>query len=524
MVAITLTARFDGLNDWPGNLFDARDGGTVVAQTATHFTFRHGASDGQFPGYRIQVTGTGLTYQGGEATGGNITGLRVLDTDGNLVVSFAGFTANTISSDFSQFWANLFGSRDAQGNGPDANGFAAWSHLMLRNDVITGSSGNDNQSLVGLDAGNDRYLMRAGDDQVAGGVGNDTINGGDGFDRLTFRETTYNSGESAFQGITVNMATGIVKDCWGGTDRIISVEAVEGSRFNDTFIGDEQRNEFVGLRGRDVFRGGAEQDEIKYDNDHWQGGRRGIVVDLQTSVVNGSIHGTVRDGFGNVDTTYDIERVSGTRFADVFIGSSERNVFWGGEGRDYFDGAGGASDTLRFARSFGGVDIGGVVINLTLSTGQIRNDGFGNIETALRIEEWSLTSTSDVFRGNIAANYVEGLEGADLFTGGGGNDTFVWAGDFDIQQRDRVTDFTASGAAANIDVLSFETGGFQGMTGTLRLVNGTQATFNGGQFVYNAANDTLFWDRDGTGSAAPVAVVKLDNVASLSAANFELFV
>jgi serralysin len=523
MVAISLTARFSDLNNWPGNLFDARDGGVVVAQTATHFTFRHGASDDQFPGYRIQVTGTGLTYQGGEATGGNITGLRVLDGAGNLVVSFTGFTANTVSSDFSQFWVNLFGSRDAQGDGPNPDGYAAWSHLLLRNDVITGTSGDDGRTLVGLNGGNDRFLMLGGDDQVSGGVGNDTINGGDGFDRLSFRETTYNDGQSAFQGITVNMAAGTVKDCWGGTDRIISIEAIEGSRFNDVFIGDAQRNEFVGLRGRDVFRGGAEQDQIKYDNDHWQGGRRGIVVDLQTSVVNGSIHGTVRDGFGQIDTTYDIERVSGTRYNDTFVGSFEKNVFWGGEGRDSYDGGAGTEDQVRFNRDFVGNDVGSVVIDLTRATGQVRNDGFGNVETMVRIEGFELGGAADTFKGNAADNFVAAREGADLLTGGGGNDEFGWYGDYDIQQRDRITDFNASGAASAVDKLAFYSPDFDGMTGTLRLVNGTAATFNGGQFVYNAANDTLYWDPDGTGSDAAIAVVKLDNVASLSAANFDIW-
>jgi serralysin len=522
MVAITLTARFNNLNDWPGNLFDARDGGTVVAQTATHFTFRHAASDGQFPGYRIQVTGTGLTYQGGDATGGNITGLRVLDTDGNVVVAFAGFTANSLSSDFSQFWANLFGGRDQNGDGPDANGFAAWSHLMSGNDVITGSASNDNQSLVGYDSGNDRYSMGAGDDQVAGGQGNDTIAGGAGFDRITFRETTYNLGEAAFQGITVNVSAGTIKDCWRGTDHFTGIEAFEGSRFNDTFIGDAGRNEFTGLRGRDVFRGGGDQDTLSYDNDHWQGGRRGIVVDLQTSVVNGSIHGTVRDGFGQIDTTYDIERVAGTRYADRFVGSSADNVFWGGEGKDSYDGAGG-DDQVRFNRDFVGNDVGSVIIDLRLATGQVRNDGFGNIETMVRIEGFELGRSNDTFNGNAADNFVAAREGADLLTGGGGNDEFAWYGDYDIQQRDRITDFNASGAASAIDKMGFYSPDFDGMTGTLRLVNGTAATFNGGQFVYNAVNDTLYWDSDGTGSDAAIAVVKLDNVASLSAANFDIW-
>jgi Ca2+-binding RTX toxin-like protein len=61
------------------------------------------------------------------------------------------------------------------------------------------------------------------------------------------------------------------------------------------------------------------------------------------------------------------------------------------------------------------------------------------------------------------------------------------------------------------------------MSATLRLVNGTAATTAQATFIFNAANDTLFWDPDGTGAAAALAIVKLTNVASLSAANFDLW-
>lgn len=523
MVAINLTEMFANLDRWPGRLLEARDGATVLTQTASTYTFRYPAPGGDYPNFRVEVKGTDFTYDNGEATGGDITGLRVLDAAGNLIVRFSGFAANTLASDFSQLWSNVFGNRDSNDDGPGASAESAWSHLMSGNDVITGTSGNDRRVLVGVDAGNDRYNMGAGDDEVGGGVGNDTISGGDGFDRITFVDTTYNNGTNATQGIRVDVAAGTITDCWGDTDRFTSVEAFEGSRFNDTFIGDAFRNEFAGLRGRDVFHGGAEQDQIRYDNDHWQGGRRGIDVNLQTSVVNGAIKGTVRDGFGQTDTTFDIERVSGTRYDDKFVGSSENNVFWGGEGRDSFDGGGGTDDQVRFNRDFAGNGVGQVVIDLTRSSGQIRNDGFGNVETVRSIEGFELGAAADTFKGNAANNFVAAREGADLLTGGGGNDTFAFYGDYDLGQRDRITDFKATGAVDNRDTLGFYAPDFEGMTGTLRLVNGTAATFNGGQFVYNAANDTLYWDADGTGSDQAIAVVRLDNVASLSAASFDIW-
>jgi Ca2+-binding RTX toxin-like protein len=111
--------------------------------------------------------------------------------------------------------------------------------------------------------------------------------------------------------------------------------------------------------------------------------------------------------------------------------------------------------------------------------------------------------------------------GRDTMTGGGGSDTFVWENRLEFGQGDVVTDFSATGPGA--DTLAFYTPDIAGMTTTLRLVNGTAATTAQATFIYNAVNDTLFWDPDGTGAAAALAIVRLTNVAALSSANFDLW-
>lgn len=535
MANITLGANFANLNNWPGNLLQDRDGTFVITTTptSTSFSYRIGASDNNFPNYRVTVTGTGLQYDAGGAIGGTMTSVRIIDPSGTPILTFGALAANTLASDFAQFYQNVFGS-ELNGDGPGPDGTAAWSHLMSGNDVITGTAGNDRQAFLGLDAGNDRYNMGAGDDFIYGGAGNDTMNGGDGYDVLSYGRTTWSEGQSAFKGISVNMNTGVVQDSWGGRDVISNFEEVQGSRFNDTLIGsDTQRDRFAGGRGRDTIDGGANsydatgtirtedrRDQVSYDNDYWNGGRRGIIVDLETNTNLASIRGTIRDGFGNIDTVIDIERVVGTRFNDTFVGSRMNNGFAGGEGRDSFNGQDGF-DFIDFGRNFGDAPQVGVVVDLARATGQVQNDGFGNVETAVNMEELRGSYLNDRFLGNSLENWLEGRDGNDTLTGRGGQDRFYWDGDFEIGDADRVTDFTATGA--NADILAFFTGNFTGMTGTAVVVNGTAATQNVGTFVYNAANDTLFWDQDGTGSAAAVRVAILTNVASLSVANFELY-
>ena len=60
------------------------------------------------------------------------------------------------------------------------------------------------------------------------------------------------------------------------------------------------------------------------------------------------------------------------------------------------------------------------------------------------------------------------------------------------------------------------------MTDVLQFRNGTSAGGTGSWFFFNAANDGLFWDADGTGSGAAVRVATMTGVNSLIAADIDL--
>jgi Ca2+-binding RTX toxin-like protein len=148
-------------------------------------------------------------------------------------------------------------------------------------------------------------------------------------------------------------------------------------------------------------------------------------------------------------------------------------------------------------------------VNLSLSSGQIINDGFGNRETALSIEDITGSDFVDMITGNAADNVITGGAGFDVLKGGAGADRFQLFGVLDV--GDTIQDFV-SGA----DKLVISTTASAGMTGgTFR--NGATPSGTGSSFYYNASNDTLFWDRDGTGSIyAPVVLAVLTNVSSMA--------
>lgn len=512
MAQVTLTSEFSVLNNWPGFLFEATGSETNFTRSATAFSYRYGSGH-EYAGYSVTVTGTGFSYLNGTPTAGRMSSVTVRDADGDIVMTISGLAAGTIASDLQQFQANVFGFNGGSGRSV----MAAWNYLLSGNDTITGSTGDDWQGLVGLNTGNNLFNMRGGDDYVNAGAGRDTINGGDGDDMLSYGETHYDIGQTAFRGIVVNVGAGTVLDCWGNTDRFSSIETFEGSRFADRFTGSANRDEFRGLRGADTIIGGGESDRVRYDSDDNFGGLSGIIVNLQVSASGGHIQGTIRDGFGNLDRVTDIERVVGTRFADSFTGSSQNDHFWGGEGRDTFNGMGGF-DGIRFDRQFTNANMVGVNVDLSRATGQIINDGFGNTETATNIEWVQGSYRADRLKGNAGGNFLEGGDGADTLIGGAGADSFYWDNSDEIGPIDVITDFVRGA-----DKLEFNAPGFDGMTTTVRLVNGTAATIAQGQFIFNASNHILYWDADGTGSDAAVAVARLQGVNALSVGNFELF-
>ncbi len=518
MATVTLTSFFANLNGWQGNLLDAGGGDASVLRTATSFRITLGASS-QFAGYVITVAGTGFSYVNNVATRGTMSGLVIADASGNTVLTVAGLAAGTMASDLSLFQANVFGW-DTPNWHQGSQQLNAWSMLLSGNDTFNGTTGNDGRSLPGLNAGNDTFNMLDSDDWVNGGAGNDTINGGNGWDTLSFELTTYNEGASAIQGVSINLATGTVIDAWGYTDQISGFENFRGSVFNDVFVGSANEDHFSGMRGKDTIDGGSGgKDWARYDNDAWFGGLLGIVVDLQVSVVGGKITGSIVDGFGNVDTTLNIESVAGTANGDIFIGSSAQNNFAGGEGKDSYNGGAGA-DHVFFHWRFTNQAQAGVVVDLTRAGGQIRNDGYGNIENAISIENIVGSEQADRIKGSAGQNWLTGHDGKDTLTGAGGADFFQFDRLNEFGDGDRITDFH-EGAGVDQDVLQIFVSNW-GASNTLHLVNGTAATGAFSTFIYNAANDTLFWDADGTGAQAKIAVCALTNVASLSAANFDL--
>jgi Ca2+-binding RTX toxin-like protein len=161
-------------------------------------------------------------------------------------------------------------------------------------DVICGFGGDD--SISGLDgndelrggAGNDRILAGPGNDKSVGGPGDDAIRSGEGSDTLEGEAgddllgggagaDKLLGGEGDDTAIYLSAPRSIVADLGRGTatgegtDKLVELEALRGSRNADRLKGsssaDELRgeagdDELIGLSGSDLLQGGAGRDAI----------------------------------------------------------------------------------------------------------------------------------------------------------------------------------------------------------------------------------------------------------------------
>lgn len=130
-------------------------------------------------------------------------------------------------------------------------------------DVLLGAAGNDT-----IDGGRraDRLFGGEGDDSLAGGAGNDllfgglgadTIDGGSGIDTLSYARAAYavmvHLGQGVGDGGNLSESEG---------DRILNIERVVGSGFDDTLTGGAGNETLAGGAGSDQLNGGAGNDVL----------------------------------------------------------------------------------------------------------------------------------------------------------------------------------------------------------------------------------------------------------------------
>jgi Ca2+-binding RTX toxin-like protein len=283
------------------------------------------------------------------------------------------------------------------------------------------------------------------DDSFIAASSNVSFSGGAGIDTVSYQPD--------LRSIIVDLSLGKAND-GSGIGILSSVENVVGGLGNDVLIGDSNTNKLTGGNGNDSLKGNAGDDVLSggAGNDILFGGLGDDMLDGGAGVdttsylyATGSV--TVNLGIGKStgadgnDSLINIENIVGSSYDDSLIGDVNSNnlnggsgndVLIGGLGNDILDGRDGV-DTVSYASSNGSV-----IVDLSNGTasGADGNDNLYNIENIVG------SGFNDTLVGNAGAN---------VLTGGAGNDLFVFNSKI---SSDNVSDFVSG-----IDGLRFSQAG-----------------------------------------------------------------
>ncbi len=334
-----------------------------------------------------------------------------------------------------------------------------------QNNSVIGSSLDD---IVTLDGGNDTVVAGGGVDAVFGGSGNDGITGGAETDLLfggDGNDTFFYSANEVFDDVeggkgsdTLNFFSyneGLVINLGAGTNRsastvfnqsITGIENIVGTQSSDTLIGAGSNANIlqgsggtdilIGLGGNDGLAGGRDDDDLfggagadvlngggGTDTAHYSGAATGVIVDM---IANGANTG---DAAG--DILISIERLTGSKFNDILLGTNNSETIFGGDGNDQIFGRGGndslfggnGSDFFDGGAGIDTVSYSDETIGLTIDL-QSQGAGAGGAagDRLVSIENLVGTSQADNIFGSGVGNFLVGGGGGDLMFGRGGND------------------------------------------------------------------------------------------------------
>ena len=296
--------------------------------------------------------------------------------------------------------------------------------------VQDGQGGTDN--LAGIEqiwgsSFNDSMLGGSGNDFFVGSTGADTFDGGLGVDAVSY--SFYPSASnSPTQGVSVDLATGTARDAFGGVDRLVGIEIVEGSSFADTITGGAADEIIRGNGGADSLSGGAGNDQIyafgASDIARLDGG-------TGNDALSGSTANDTMSGGDDADTLYGNggnDSLDGGNGDDQVFASGASNML-GGEGNDQLFGGTGAETILG---GNGADSIYGNGGNDSLDGGagddQVYASGASNMLGDEGNDQLSGSNGADTILGGNGADSIYGNGGADSLDGGAGDDQVVATG------------------------------------------------------------------------------------------------
>jgi Ca2+-binding RTX toxin-like protein len=376
-------------------------------------------------------------------------------------------------------------------------------------------SGTYVETLALTGTGNINATGNGQDNVLVGNAGNNILNGAGGNDTASFA--------TASAGVTASLHTGTATGA--GTDTLISIENLTGSAYADHLTGNSLGNVIDGGAGADVMTGGAGDDTYYVDNsadkvvETVTGGNDTVYAAASFSLGGTYVETLALTGKGNINATGNnqINALNGNDGNNVLNGMGGADIMTGGNGNDTYYVDDGNDNVVEGSATGGNDQIfstvsynlkGRFVETLTL-TGSAAINSTGNNQVNRLV-------------GNSGANILDGQGGNDTLTGGGGADTFLFNTALGSTNVDTITDFSVGADLIKLDKAIFTALGADGALATSAFGLGTAATTASQRILYNSATGDIFYDKDGTGSAAAVKFAHVVASTALTANSFSV--
>ena len=284
------------------------------------------------------------------------------------------------------------------------------------NDLVMGGDGDDNlfggsgDDEINGNTGNDFLVGDAGADKMFGGVGADRLWGGDGDDIMLGFTPSNDSRQT--------LAAGEIDN-----------DIMNGGAGNDLMLGGLGDDQLWGGTGNDELQGGDGSDSL-----YGEAGKDKLFGGVGNDILYGGDDDDVLVGFNPTNDTKQT-LAAGETDEDFLYGGAGNDTLLGGLGNDYLDGGAGADDMEG-----GSGDDTYIVNSVNDAILEQRDERYdkvrsscntilnANIEELRLLDGYTINGTGNSLNntiiGNGQNNILDGVTGADVMTGGAGNDTY----------------------------------------------------------------------------------------------------
>ncbi|MUG99172.1 hypothetical protein F7734_45530 [Scytonema sp. UIC 10036] len=364
------------------------------------------------------------------------------------------------------------------------------SHVVIyggqNKDTITLESINVSSELYGED-GDDELTGGNGDDFLVGGQGADSLNGGGGVNNTASYADT-KAGVDGKTGVRIDLLNPSSNTSDAKGDTLENIQQIEGSRYddtiigninivvldgglgNDTLIGGNNDNNLLGGRGADTMDGQAGHDSVSYFSSDAPVyvNQRNKVVSFTNVNTGNFIYLAANRAYGGEaegDILLNIEKLQGSYYDDILVGSDTsfgdkpneldsldgNDIVLAGAAPEILDG-GEDTDWISYWNSDAGVKvdlqpgvkgIGGYAQGDSFKHRQVIP--YNNIKSKMDLkevpppniiipepkqEESSFENLEgsfykDILSGDLQNNIIRGLDGDDNLLGEEGDDTLI---------------------------------------------------------------------------------------------------